>query len=188
MVKTVVESETDVDDWVNTAVGVTEGVRISTPIATFEVFHSISMAPVQPIPYFWMTLLMNFITANTICIAYPRLMFAKYGFFNGCTFTFEEMELQYKYHRRRYTLQNNARFLDLYCCSWHRSSAACPMTRRYFGDPHCCTITFDRMSKPLSTAPDGVMALWLIGGVCEDGYCGNFFVSALVQSAIMVCG
>ncbi|KAL6298178.1 hypothetical protein BKA93DRAFT_744671, partial [Sparassis latifolia] len=62
--------------------GVQETTELRTPQATILVHRSIAESPLYPILYLRSTILMNFLSADCIGIAYPALTLKKCGILN----------------------------------------------------------------------------------------------------------
>lgn len=102
---------------------------LETPTSAVFMFHS--------------TLVMNYITWNTIVSAYPALTLRRVGVINSArsTETKAFKRALAKYERRGYDLQQSSyRLRPQHDCG---TDFACPCTERHIDDPHTMWIAFD---------------------------------------------
>ncbi|PSR75529.1 hypothetical protein PHLCEN_2v9094, partial [Hermanssonia centrifuga] len=119
-----------------------ESRRITTPHAVFDIICSASSSALLPLTYFHSTLVMNFITADFLCIAYPWGLDARHGVIQTYASTTKSNAAIEKYRGRGYVMYSS--WKDLYVpvdgnCTPHRH---CPRAVRHFGDDDCLTIRF----------------------------------------------
>ncbi|KAH9917574.1 hypothetical protein B0H21DRAFT_702599 [Amylocystis lapponica] len=171
-----------------------------------DIIRSVDHSPTTPIPFFWSTLVMNFVMADSICCAYPLLTLNGYALAHvkrmcdpsvGGRGRIPCLE---KYTDRGYILSpitqpewnNGHESLQRPCVqSW-----VCPRRDRFFGDQGCLLINLACSDNdiPLThrghltyppTPPFGSTNMWRIGGpACGEDCVGD--TQAEVLSTVLV--
>ncbi|TFY56410.1 hypothetical protein EVJ58_g7663 [Rhodofomes roseus] len=67
-----------------------------------DVIQSVDESATTPLPYFWTTLLMNFVTADSVCCAYPSLTIRRRGLFNPLRLLDYSLPPSLPYHTKQY--------------------------------------------------------------------------------------
>lgn len=165
------------------APGITERLILSTPHAIFDLKRSRSISSLTPIAHFHTTLLMNFLSADTLCVPYPC------GIDDNAFVHTSELTAAHpfltRYTNRGYNAFESSidYFTDLYepCCVPH---GYCPKQPRYFGDMHCLTF---RLHTPqyVPVEEQAWSAGWTFGGrKCGGDKC-RFDADRRVHPAIL---
>ncbi|KAI0066303.1 hypothetical protein BV25DRAFT_1835928 [Artomyces pyxidatus] len=138
-----------------------------------DVITSTRNSPLLPITYFWATLVTNYISADDICITYPRLTLKGIGLINPIRKpTFRVILCIEKYSDRGFTLVDfgmgpGATLHTIF----NPTPINCPHTYRTFEDSSCLRIKFDDVGE---SAPDALFPIldpmWTFGGpLCGPG-------------------
>ncbi|KAK7677655.1 hypothetical protein QCA50_019346 [Cerrena zonata] len=145
-------------------------VRVTTPMAIFDITTSGEHSPFHPIAHYWSTLVMNALTADFVICAYPTLTFSRQGVIQ---FSHPPSPVIEKYKHCGFTLSTGRREAwDLtQSCS---DFVACGSRDRYFGDK--ATLVFPifagvgDVDHSVMEKPDAdVTTAWKLGG----RPCGN---------------
>ncbi len=150
-----------------------------------DLIKSSTHSALYPIPYFWSTHVMNYLTADSFCVAYPTLTLHGRGLMNPVAL----VDMQYPHARTLSVIekyQQRGYDFRLYGHAWdadpevecaQERDPGCPRTIRYFGDPHCLTGTFSDTRQAarfaLSRAQPNTKLLvrWWRGGHACGGGC-----------------
>lgn len=177
--------------------GVCDRRVIRTKFGLFDVMCSSTLTATEPIAHAFSSHLMNFISADSICVAYP------WSFNNRCGTTRARdtghscREITDSYVRRDYyfppRLRDQLRGRQVGGCP---RNGYCARQLRYFGDKHCLTVTFPQYGKvvilcnptampsmPEAEEETAWSSAWVFGGKgCGEECIGNFdsYVNAVV--------
>lgn len=146
-----------------------------------DIIPSVNNNSLFPITHFWASHLMNYLTADAYCIAYPELTFAHRAVlspFQLVQYRFPSAyvaDLITKYEGRGFDFRVRPYAWDVpggtSSCS---GNAACPRVRRFFGDRFCALglLSRDRSdSGYLRKLPSNSTAYWWRGGDACGGGC-----------------
>ncbi|KAI0059554.1 hypothetical protein BV25DRAFT_1782006, partial [Artomyces pyxidatus] len=130
-------------------------------------------SPLMPLTYSWSTLLVNFLTADSFCVTYPKLTLRGIGCFNPYLAPADAMdECVQRYLARGFTLLSfEGNEVD------HRvvpdSGMYCPQTFRTFEDIACMRMTFAPGRQLPIEKRTFIMdlPLWKFGGIQCGGHC-----------------
>lgn len=150
--------------------------RYKAPMATVDVMCSTTSSALYPLTFFHSTLVMNALSANSICIAYPKDVAERTGTrsiygLGSCGDAAVE-----KYESRGYQLLST---LFQKGAEEDAEEEKCSDRHRYFGDIHCLTIPFTPEMRPRvrQRGPVGRTkwtAGWSLGGPsCDNVLCDD---------------
>ncbi|KAL1941336.1 hypothetical protein VTO73DRAFT_7153 [Trametes versicolor] len=142
-----------------------------------DIIQSSTRSALHPLPYFWSTHVMNYLTADSFCIAYPDFTLRGHGLFNPVQL------VDFEYPRPR-TLSVVKKYTDRGYCfrgrplAWAHDPGAectsgpgCPHTQRHFGDEFCLMGSFHAGGAE-QASPDGLYTVrWTRGGRACGGEC-----------------
>ncbi|KAI0067108.1 hypothetical protein BV25DRAFT_1783243, partial [Artomyces pyxidatus] len=132
-----------------------------------DIIASTRNSALLPITYFWGTIVANYITADSICLAYPRLTLKGIGAVNPVRMPAPRVAACIeKYAARGFTLVDfgvgPARVRHTV---YNPTPLHCPHTLRTFDDPGCLRIHFN---TPGTSAPEALFPIlhpmWKYGG------------------------
>ncbi len=159
-------------------------VRASTRLrkeSKIDVVFSLTASATLPIPHFWMTAVMSFVTEHGIASLYPRLQEQYRGLLSpGRSRGPSLPKLKSSYRERGIDIRSGSldfeRQLDPLAVCAGESSPDCPLTVRWIGDRHCLIRGFgnvnDRMdSLVLQGAVASLTTVWWRGGRVCGGAC-----------------
>lgn len=152
-----------------------------------DLIKSATHSALYPIPFFWSTHVMNYVTADSFCIAYPSLTLQGRGLLNPVSLLDNQyphkrtLAVMSKYYHRGYDfrLRSYAWDADPSATCGLADDAGCPRTIRYFGDPYCLTGTFGTLEEaarsiPSRAQPDSeLLVRWWRGGHACGGDCAH---------------
>lgn len=125
--------------------GICGVVRMRTARGCVEVIRSSSDSVLFPVTHFWTTLVMNVVTADFVCIAYPELTLRGRGLAAYRVFSAEEVDALAKYVYRGFEFRvrvgqwtDMEEFRLSECFPW-----MCTGCTRFFGDGGCLMVPFD---------------------------------------------
>ncbi|KAF7793584.1 hypothetical protein EIP86_004698 [Pleurotus ostreatoroseus] len=132
----------------NTLPGIKSITQFTKGLLKIDVIVSCSRCPYLPIPFFWSTLLMNFVGAERIVCAYPRLTLVRRGILNNSdwvagTIPPHPPPAVHKYIARGFDTRSRADAWDSEDGIDTSSAIApilAPLAPRFFGDELCLTI------------------------------------------------
>ncbi|KAI0056642.1 hypothetical protein BV25DRAFT_1786274, partial [Artomyces pyxidatus] len=112
-----------------------------------DVITAIRNSPTEPMTQFWTTLVCNYMSADSVCITYPRTTFEGVGYINPLRANEARVRsCMTKYSSRGFDCQrfdeNDAQHTDTDPLPAH-----CPATLRSFQDAHCLRLTFDPVNE-----------------------------------------
>lgn len=150
-----------------------------------DLVKSFHHSALYPIPYFWSTLLMNYLSADSYCVGYPTLTLDGRGLLNPIALIdnqfvdYRVLAVMDKYGRRGYDFRDYAYAFDedAEATCGQDQDENCPRTIRYFGDPFCLTGTVGTISEAVRTSesraqPDkAFLVRWWRGGNACGGTC-----------------
>lgn len=158
--------------------GIVDRHVIQTKHATFDVLCAEGCTPLTAVAQFYSTHLMNSVSADAVCMAYPAAFFNNSGIVRGGTRACGVVEGIAKWGERGFRMADNVddllRQRDGGECS---ASGHCPQDFRFFGDKHCLTFHFNR-----ALATDGGQAgcnlnqvnfRWTAGWIFEGQPCAH---------------
>ncbi|KAI9059957.1 hypothetical protein FKP32DRAFT_1100579 [Trametes sanguinea] len=165
--------------------GFTAVYRLRRGTKTINVIQSATCSALHPLPHFWATHVMNYITSDTFCIAYPEYTLNGKALLNP-------IHLIDNLHAPPRTVANitkyTARGYDIRTrtTAWSPdplapcdNRAACPQTIRFFGDKFCLMGSFDDHSQPPiqeRAQPDATKIVrWWRGGPPCGGTCTHTY-------------
>ncbi|OSC99120.1 hypothetical protein PYCCODRAFT_1373636 [Trametes coccinea BRFM310] len=142
--------------------------------SSIDIIQSMTLSSLHPLPYFWATHVMNFLSADSFCVAYPTTTLCGRGILNPVAL------LDGRYPHQR-TLQVLAKYgnrgydFRLQEIAWAQSTTAecdegetCPMTIRFFGDQHCLIGSLNSSSTaqrfPYDLPDNSRIVRWWRGG------------------------
>lgn len=150
-----------------------------------DLIKSFTHSSIYPIPYFWSTHVMNYLSADSFCIAYPTLTLEGRSLLNPVAL----LEHQFPDDRVMFAMTKYMqRGYDFRCAAyaWKADAKAecareddegCPRTIRYFGDRFCLTGTFNTLTQATRSnesraQPDkALLVRWWRGGYACGGNC-----------------
>lgn len=132
-----------------------------------DLLRSRTPTALSPIASFDLTLVMNYISADEFCIAYPWLLDSEATIIAPRRHSASRVE---KYRGRGYVVGSNLQWAEEHDANV--SMGHCPRQLRYFGDEQCFYFAFDKpRESQFSTA------FWRFGGVgCGTEVCPMIFV------------
>ncbi|GJE85264.1 hypothetical protein PsYK624_013430 [Phanerochaete sordida] len=103
-----------------------------------DILRSITISPTHPLPYFHSTPVMNFVGADSFCVAYPRLTLRNRAVLRSYALRDKDITAVAKYMGRGFDYRDTAaRWLDTHT---NPSLALyCSQSERSFGDAACLT-------------------------------------------------
>ena len=123
-----------------TDIGIIRLVKVVTPQAKFDIMKSATSSPFNPLPLYWGTHVMNALTGDSFCCAYPTLTLRRRGILRAdVDLDIPTVTAVDKYHDRGFRFYSNARS----CLNVGRTCltcSACPHRDRFFGDKHCLVV------------------------------------------------
>ncbi|KAI0067133.1 hypothetical protein BV25DRAFT_1912457 [Artomyces pyxidatus] len=149
-------------------------ITMSTPKGLkVDIIAATRNSPLLPLTHFWGTLVTNYISADTLCVSYPRLTLRRFGLLNPTRKpALRAAVCVDKYMKRGFDF---TRFgLGLYPprhTPFTMRPLHCPHTFRTFHDAGCLRIHFDEplLDRPLALFPT-FDPMWRWGGAhCGDG-------------------
>lgn len=153
-----------------------EGQRI-------DIIPSINASPLFPISFFWASHLMNYLTADSFCAAYPEYTFAQRAVLSPVQLidhrypSPEIVRVIRKYEDRGYQFRVRPyAWNDCIGNALCARNAACPRLRRFFGDRFCLTGNLSRdygddgFGRSL---PSETTVCWWRGGDVCGGECAR---------------
>lgn len=165
--------------------GVCDRRLIRTSSITFDVMCSNTLAATEPVANSFSTHLMNFIGADSICIAYPWLFGDRICVMKPVE-GYDHSVHMGKYIERGYRIQAGLQDASSYRLQERcPSNGHCCRALRYFGDSNCLSMTFSyphslvTLHTPIHLPPFGTPSLdlawttaWVWGGnPCNRGTC-----------------
>lgn len=148
---------------------------IKTQEATFDVMRSIHATPFTPIAKFDNTLLMNYLSADELCIAYPWTFDDRVGIMSshGVSDT-----------RRKLYVDRGYRLLDSSLAYWGEQYESvctphghCARALRCFGDKHSLRLKFQQeiiVGSDISPPIPDLSTVWVFGGApCGNSTCNQ---------------
>ncbi|KAJ3534708.1 hypothetical protein NM688_g7094 [Phlebia brevispora] len=154
--------------------------KIRTDNTTFDVLCADSLCALTAVASFFATHVMNVVTADSICIAYPLLLSQQRGLLRPFFNREVHGPLISKWQHRNFNLQED-RTLWQTSTSCNDPLLLCPRQLRYFGDPYCITFRFtneyiSHVQRTELSANNELLqhslhmtACWVLGGLP----CGN---------------
>ncbi|KAI0049013.1 hypothetical protein FA95DRAFT_1677942 [Auriscalpium vulgare] len=135
------------DDYPDTGIATVLHLSRNSDRAAIDVVIAYTNSPTLPIRHFWTTLLANFISADAICVTYPKLTLNGRGCINPDRLADNNMShVRAKYIDRGFQIG-----------SWEENGAVhvngisphmyCPHQIRHFNDSACLFINFDPMNS-----------------------------------------
>lgn len=154
-----------------------------------DVIRSNTISALHPIPYFWSTHLMNYLTADAYCIAYPNDTLIGRGLLNPVQLIAHQyplprtMRTMKKYKARGYIFRSRPTAWDANAQDECDSGPGCPRTVRYFGDNLCLMGSFGSHADAARgelTLPDPTRTVrWWRGGPT----CGHKCMHSIFEDA-----
>ncbi|KAI0040956.1 hypothetical protein FA95DRAFT_1502085 [Auriscalpium vulgare] len=132
---------------------------------------STRQSPLSALTYFWGTIVLNYVSADTICVSYPLWTLAGIGRLHPERSSFRHARLCVdKYHGRGFQLHT---FDSKQEPTYH--SIYCPRSYRTFFDRSCLRFSFDAPSGlPLYQVRPPVHPVWRYGGdACQADCIGD---------------
>lgn len=148
---------------------------LHTTNATIDVLRSTDITPLTCIAAFDLTVVMNFLTADSIHVGYPHLFDRRQSLLRERAVS---QSLMRRYRLRGYSLfQSCADAWPLACSGGCAPHGCCPRTTRTFGDHYSLTLRFDHRAIANGDKPEGganmLNAQWRFGGPpCGNRDCG----------------
>lgn len=126
-----------------------------------DIVCSNSPSPLLPIAKFHSTAVMNFISAEGFCIAYPISVLQRVAFTAARRMRSNDRAFLQKYHDRGFLVFPSPHSLAKFPCdvSGCYAEGFCAAQRRFFTDQHCITVIFDRFKNELTNDVDGAAVL-----------------------------
>ncbi len=157
--------------------GFCERRRMRTCAGVFDVLRSRSSSALLPIPHFHSTILVNFISADTFCIAYPWALHAREGVIQTRPLDSTTRAAVDKYIARGYRMLESTnlacdRNVEAIC----RPRGHCARNVRYFGDINCITVNFGLASSSSAEIHQYAMApafKWSVAWIWGGHQCSN---------------
>ncbi len=179
--------------------GIGAVITMARGTVTIDIVESLSICATLPIPFFWTTTVMTFVTGSGIVVLFPHLLEAERGLLTpdrvrvqDTMFLDQSLEqedvdllitLVAKYTSRgfdiRHTYLDWAREEDPDASCDARDAPACPLTTRWVGDRHTLTRAFGALDTRVGgNVLQGTLAttttLWRRGGQPCGGPCTAF--------------
>lgn len=153
--------------------GVVEMRRYQTSLTRLDVMCSASPSALYPLTFFHSTLVMNAISANSICIAYPQHVVDRSGLLSMHGMGDIAREAAEKYETRGYQLVAH----DFHHADdgGFAQGSGCGRRHRYFGDEFCLTIPFAPLIMPaVKSQSRFARSKWTAGWTLGGASCGEF--------------
>lgn len=164
-----------------TASGFSRVIHLSKGNTSIDIIESLTQSALHPIPYFWSTHLINYLTADSFCIAYPDHLLTGRGVLNPIAL----LEGQYPSPRTLMVMEKyRARGYDVRLSpnAWKGDPSAecdfgadCPRSIRIFGDRSCLVGSFKPFACPARHPPGNPdprhAVRWWRGGSACGGRC-----------------
>lgn len=144
-----------------------------------NIFESSTLSALQPIPRFWSTLQANYISADSLCVAYPFLTMNGKGCITptGLTPVGNLLVVIEKYRKRGFAVADFSFNVDDQLLAIFpgiipqcESNPYCPHALRFFGDKWCLQYAFDEQNSS-NNPVDEITVRWRYGGdicgVCD---------------------
>lgn len=183
------------------AMGITDARKLQCGITVINVYCVDGLSPLRPLPHFYATHLVNFVSADTFCIAYPDLFFSKRSLVKT-TEDVSNASLK-RWTDRGWNLSQDAKTWRGLSTAISRDCAEldlCPRKLRWFLDGACCSMSFRKsgahptayapvplqLSHAASEAACGVWTTaWVWGGsACDNAACQREILP-VVQDVIL---
>ncbi|PSR87070.1 hypothetical protein PHLCEN_2v5256 [Hermanssonia centrifuga] len=147
-------------------VGICGFRRISTERGVFDVMRSETATPLLPLPYFHSTLLVNYISADSLCVAYPLGLLSRNGVTQSRSLSEHATAGLAKYRSRGYEFHDVPWTWDPRKEGRCYEHGHCSRAVRYFGDEYCFTVKFPNRSPPsvLPILGGKLTCAWVWGG------------------------
>lgn len=174
-------SDVHISSYSGDSAGFKRVVHLEKEDRRIDVIQSATLSALHPIPFFWGTHLVNYISADSFCLAYPTLTLQGRGLLNPISL------IEYRYVRQR-TLdvlrKYESRGYDfrLHPTAWGADPTTecdgregCPRAVRYFGDRCCLTgslrVARDTLYIPSDPVDRPRTVRWWRGGDACGGLC-----------------
>ncbi|KAI0349060.1 hypothetical protein OH77DRAFT_232328 [Trametes cingulata] len=149
---------------------------------TVDVIQSTTLSALHPLPYFWSTHVMNFLTADSFCIAYPAFTLQGLGLTNPIALDDRRyprqrtLDVMAKYKARSYDFRLHPHAWEADVHAKCRQAEGCPLSIRWFGDRFCLMGSLIAVDMTLdgtaSLLPDNTRTVrWWRGGDACGGQC-----------------
>ena len=161
--------------------GFRQVVHLTKGEAHIDIIQSVTISALHPIGYFWGTHVMNYISADFFCIAYPKTTLEGRGLLNPVALVDRQypgkrtLAVLKKYAERGYEFRVRPYAWDASVDTECDQSEGCPRTIRRFGDRYCLMGSFHMADSP-SLLPHGLpvaghVVRWWRGGPACGGVC-----------------
>lgn len=161
--------------------GVCERVTLLSPKIKIDIYRSVTVSLVYPLPFFHSTLLMNYVSAESFGSAYPALTLQQRGVTHTRLLGVKDVRSISKFCKRGYRFREAVHVWRENKDCWG-ASTGCPCSIRSFGDAGSLVLTWsstgDSQLHPLHWNVQ-----WLMGGQPCGGSCveyRNFWVKCLL--------
>ncbi|OJT05578.1 hypothetical protein TRAPUB_3591 [Trametes pubescens] len=153
--------------------------------AHIDVVQSYTHSAIFPIPFFWSSHVMNYMTADAFCVAYPVHTLQGRGLMSPVALLDDQhahdptLAVMHKYRSRGYDfrLYTHAWTADATTECSQSANEGCPRTIRFFGDRYCLIGSFGTVSETVQSTecraqPDKTrLVRWWRGGNACGGNC-----------------
>lgn len=157
----------DTDQAYSFDAGISQRVIIIGPKCKFDILRSPTVSALHPIPFFHSTVVMNFVGAQSLSVAYPKLTLNRRGIIHSRVTGERDIDCIAKYIGRGYEFRNEFKLWN-YPLACTPFLGMCPAAPRIFGDRGCMTTVFGD--------EEGIDVLkwntrWVFGGDACGGLC-----------------
>ncbi|KAI0309511.1 hypothetical protein OF83DRAFT_57882 [Amylostereum chailletii] len=151
--------------------GISAVVHLNRGTLSVDVICSSTPSPTFPLPSFWGTLVVNYVTADQLVVVYPRLTFEGMGCVNPVRAgQLASAYVVMKYHQRGFVIRLFDQFNTRCRPGLGEENMLCPHTMRRFVDGGCFVMPF---SRQVDQAPGlgQLTTFWRYGGPPCGGSC-----------------
>lgn len=148
-------------------------IIVSKPGLTVDIIPSMTNSALYPLSHFWASHLVNYISADTFCVAYPELTF--WG--RSLLSPFQLVDLRHpsghilslidKYHQRAFDFRIRTYAWDDHARDVCDADPGCPRVQRFFGDRMCAVGRLSRNRTDCGYVrglPSNATVAWWRGG------------------------
>ncbi|EMD30852.1 hypothetical protein CERSUDRAFT_78582 [Gelatoporia subvermispora B] len=158
-----------------------------------DLVESLTSSAANPIPFFYGTHLVSWMSADQYCCAYPRLTFDMHSVLSGQRLLDWNIPDGRVLEAIRKYEQRGVQFA-LHAWQWADSDScdrgyACPRTARWFGDQWCLVGSYSTYAKEIhrrtgSDVTSDLTVIWWRGGISCGGPCANPRDAVMIQSVV----
>lgn len=152
--------------------GVCERVTLASSKVKIDIYRSVTVSALYPLPFFHSTLLMNFVGADSFGVAYPSLTLTRRAVTHSRLLGSKDIRSVSKFCLRGYRFRESIfalRYGTDEVCKGRKNG--CPVALRSFGDGGSLTVSWASHSQ---LDPLRWNVQWVMGGEPCGGYCVEY--------------